>query len=413
MKKTRKLLAIFLAIILVSMPVSAAEISSPEETTTATPTTIVCEDFSLREQNAKHFKLSDGSYTAVVYDKPVHYLQENTWTEIDNSLVSASLLGAPLTGTVKRDSELTTDDRQSISQYVRNPALSYSTAYYENNANDFNVHLPKEINSGMPIVVSYQEHSLRFCFNDIEKVVAEVVHPVDDTENGQVFIDQSSGNDLQARLEKDPAVTVEKNASAISYSSIGNNIDLNYHIFGETLKEDIVFNSLPEAESFSYDFVYTGLTAILQENKSVSFADENGESIFTIAAPAMFDSDEGYSTDISVTLEQTDSGCRYTVTPNRTWLEDSERVYPITLDPQISTTQNSSYIHDNGVQQSDPNTNYITSDRMYVGSGPSSTQGRIYFKLTQWPSVAGLDANTITGASLSFNYYPVSSYQTA
>jgi hypothetical protein len=127
----------------------------------------------------------------------------------------------------------------------------------------------------------------------------------------------------------------------------------------------------------------------------------------------MFDSDEGYSSDILVTLEQTGTGCRYTLTPDREWLEDTERVYPVTLDPQVTTTQNTNYIHDNGVQQSDPNTNYITADRMYVGSGPNSTQGRIYFKLTQWPSATNLTAASITNARLNLNYYPQSSWQTA
>jgi len=34
---------------------------------------IVQEDAALRAENSKHFLLSDGSYTAVIYDTPVHY----------------------------------------------------------------------------------------------------------------------------------------------------------------------------------------------------------------------------------------------------------------------------------------------------------------------------------------------------
>ena len=103
--------------------------------------------------------------------------------------------------------------------------------------------------------------------------------------------------------------------------------------------------------TFSFEFTYTaGLNAVLKEDKSVSFNDESGKAAFAIPAPSMFDSGEGYSSDIRVTLEQTDVGCCYTITPEHTWLEDAERVYPVTLDTQIRTTQNSSYIHDNGVQ---------------------------------------------------------------
>lgn len=97
------------------------------------------------------------------------------------------------------------------------------------------------------------------------------------------------------------------------------------------------------------------MSAVLEDDNSVTFYDEAGESVFVIASPFMFDSGEGYSTDISVTLEQTNTGCRYILTPDREWLKSQERVFPITLDPTIYTTQSTNYIHDNGVQQSDPN----------------------------------------------------------
>ena len=377
---------------------------------------IVNEDDTLREQNMKYFRLSDGSYTVAIYDEPIHYRQGNEWVEIDNSFVSASLTGEPLTGTIKRDSELTEYERRNISRDQQNVNLPYNIEYFENKANDFHVQLPKEINSNTPIVVSYGGHSLRFRFNSITNTAAEVTQPGNTTAIAQELqnkLAETTNSHLRVKIENDFATAVQKNRSSVSYASVKNNIDLNYYVSGQSLKEDIVFHSLPSTESFSFDFTYTGLTAVLEEDKSVVFYDELGASVFVIAAPFMFDSDEGYSSDILVTLEQTGTGCRYTLTPNREWLEDTERVYPVTLDPQVATTQNTSYIHDNGVQQSDPNTNYITADRVYVGSGPNSKQGRMYFKLTQWPSATGLNADTITSASLNLSYYPQASWQTA
>lgn len=77
----------------------------------------------MREQCVKHFQLSDGSYRAVVYYEPVHYRQGDEWTEIDNSLVSASLIGEPLTGKIKRNTKLTANEKQDILRYK---ADSYS-----------------------------------------------------------------------------------------------------------------------------------------------------------------------------------------------------------------------------------------------------------------------------------------------
>lgn len=415
MKKTGKFLAVLLAITLVNTQVSAIQPSVSEESVSATRT-VISEKIALREQNVKHFLLSDNTYTAVVYDEPVHYKQGNEWLEIDNSLVSASLVGEPLTGTIKRDSELTVNEKLNISQQEDNSDRLYNNAYYENNANDFKIQIPKEINRHTPIVVNYEGHSLRFCFNDITNTAAQVIQPMNAAETEQKLqnqLEKTTDRNLRIKIQNDYATAVQKNRSAVSYPSVKSNIDLNYYVCGQNLKEDIVFRSLPSSESFSFDFAYTGLSAVLEEDKSVVFYDVSGKSVFVIAAPFMFDSGEGYSSDILVTLAQTDIGCRYTLTPDREWLEDEARVYPITLDPQVTTTQNASYIHDNGVQQSDPNTNYITADRMYVGSGPNSTQGRIYFKLTQWPSATGLNASTIASAFLNLNYYPQASWQTA
>ena len=58
-----------------------------------TPAEILFEEVALREENVKHFRMSDGSYRAVVYDTPVHYLDEDgQWQEYDNTLQAVSTL---------------------------------------------------------------------------------------------------------------------------------------------------------------------------------------------------------------------------------------------------------------------------------------------------------------------------------
>lgn len=79
---------------------------------------IVEEDISKREENVKHFLNENGSYTAVMYDGPVHYKRGNAWAEIDNSLIS-------------------------------------SDGHLENRDNPFKVQLPTEIDSNSPVMVSY------------------------------------------------------------------------------------------------------------------------------------------------------------------------------------------------------------------------------------------------------------------
>lgn len=62
-----------------------------EESTESIVTTMVhdalYEDLERRDESVKHFVMSDGSYTAVEYSIPVHYLDDaGEWQDIDNSL---------------------------------------------------------------------------------------------------------------------------------------------------------------------------------------------------------------------------------------------------------------------------------------------------------------------------------------
>lgn len=321
-----------------------------------------------------------------------------------------------MTGIIKQDTKLTENEKDSVSQYKKSSTHKYNAEYLENDANDFKVQLPKGINSNTPVVVNYEGQSLRFCFNDIASVSAKVVQPMSEAESAQKLQSQLTGisnKEQRATIQNEFATTIQKNRSSVSYSSIKSNMDLNYYIIGQSLKEDIVLYSLPTSASFSFSFTYSGLQAVLEEDNSVTFYDEAGKSIFVIASPFMFDSAEGYSNDIRVVLEPTDTGCNYTLIPDRKWLEANERIYPVTLDPTIYTTQNAKYILDNGVQEANAGTNYMTYNRIYVGTDQYKLEGRLYFNLSQWPSASNLTAANITGARLNFNYYPQANWQTA
>lgn len=373
--------------------------------------TIVSEETSLRDVNSKHFLMSDGTYAAVAYDMPVHYEQDENWVEIDNTLVPATMIGDRVTGDVVRDSELTSD--AATQQAVISRA---DVAYYENKQNDFIVQLPQTLTTDKPIIINNDGYSLRFFATDVEQHTAAIVsQPKSETEIAQTLdsrLATSTDQAQQAKIQNDIATSVHNIRSVVSYTGVQDDIDINYYVYGQTLKEDIVLHSVPTATSFSFQFAFDGLQPALQEDNSVLFYNDAGEAVFVIATPYMADFDEGYSRDVEVELTSTDTGCIYTLTPDRGWLEASERVYPVTLDPSIQSTQNTNYIHDNGVQQSNPTTNYYNLDRIYVGSGTSSTEGRMYFKLTQWPSAANLNAASINYATMDLSYYPQASWQT-
>lgn len=384
MKMSKKVLSFLLTLSLLIVFVSAANLvknklavrtEQPKEETTEV--LIAEEDVSKREKNVKHFLNEDGSYTAVMYDEPIHYKNGDVWAEIDNS-------------------------------------LSAYDGRLENADNPFKVKLPTNIDSNSPVTLSYGGYELNFRFGGIDSTQADVKHLKSEADLTKELQNKLTGTaNQQARIKMQNAykTTLTKNRSAVSYTSVKSGVDLNYYISGAKLKEDIVLHSLPKAETFSFNFTYNGLLAVLEKDNSVIFRNGDGETIFTINSPCMYDAADEYSTDIVVKLEETKNGCRYSLTPDREWLRDSDRVWPITLDP--TTSQNSAYTHDNGVQQSNPNTVYKLDNRMYVGTGSSSQGSWTFIKYTTeaWPTIP--TNGIITNATMTLNYYPTASWQTA
>lgn len=95
-RSTRLLsLILVLALLIQMIPPQAFALSSNEDSVVASVTesepqpvvTVLGEVEELREEDTKHFRLSDGSFVAVSYGLPVHYEDEDgQWQDIDNSL---------------------------------------------------------------------------------------------------------------------------------------------------------------------------------------------------------------------------------------------------------------------------------------------------------------------------------------
>lgn len=80
-----KILTLVLSILIIvqALPMStfAQELldTEPYNDTVTQEATIVAENESLRSENTKHFRMSDGTYTAAIYQEPVHYEKDGEW----------------------------------------------------------------------------------------------------------------------------------------------------------------------------------------------------------------------------------------------------------------------------------------------------------------------------------------------
>ncbi|MDD4414258.1 MAG: carbohydrate binding domain-containing protein [Oscillospiraceae bacterium] len=281
------------------------DIPSEQEETEVEPE-IIGEDTTKREPSIKYFRRSDGSYTAAIYNEPVHYEENGKFVDIDNTLITAE----------SKDGH----------------------AVYTNKANNFHVELPSSLEAIAPVTVRHEEYSLSWVLEGQMNTKAIVKQPQDlEARENQLQKSPVDNQINQKELNICKKLTLSNKASSVTYQkALAGEQHLRYDVFSDRLKESIVLDSLPLQKSFVFSMEAKGLTGKLQENKSVEFYSDNAnEPIFIIDSPFMFDVNGKYSNNINVTFEQTDDEVCYVIEPDRAWLEDNTRFWPVTIDPTI------------------------------------------------------------------------------
>ncbi|MDA8212789.1 MAG: DNRLRE domain-containing protein [Clostridia bacterium] len=139
------------------------------------------------------------------------------------------------------------------------------------------------------------------------------------------------------------------------YPEIYPGIDMFYSVGSDRAKEDIVIQNRPipnEATGFSFKFHAPGLTYEKLPDGSIVFKSRmNGQSLFLLAKPFMYDSSipvgyqanpgvtdvpEGSRSDaVSMKIVQRGSNFFIDLVPDQAWLNAPERLYPVTIDPTI------------------------------------------------------------------------------
>lgn len=240
-----------------------------------------------RDEHTKVYKKSNGTYTAVMTEEPLHYLDEGVWKEINNSMI--------LNGSI-----------------------------YTNLNNLFNVELPKNIDEDKELTVEKDGFELSFSVDNIENSSAIV-------ENNIV----ASDTEIESA---DKAIS--QTQSSVTYNNISDNTDLQYIVTPNSIKENIIVSNKESVkDTYAFTFETNGLNAEKLDDGSILFKNNNGDVKFNIPRPVMTDANFEFSYDIDVSLTENANG---TVTleyaPSSDWTSSNNRVYPIIIDPAIVVT---------------------------------------------------------------------------
>lgn len=327
---------------------------------------IVREDITLRDEFSKHFEMSDGSYTATVYNEPVHQLVDGAWVEVDNTLtLSTSAKGTATYQTVNGLTDV------SFAQSFVNELVTMEQDSHS-------------ITWGVEATVEPMETaavaSAQLIGNLKEPVQAEIL-PL-------------NLSDIAAEEQK---IFATKATSTIQYAdALANGVDLEYTVLPSRIKESIILNSPQSISSYTVTVNTSDLLARILDNREVEFYTEDGEVVFTMWAPYMYDSASELSEDIAVELTALGNGqYAITLTPDAFWLNSPDRVYPIVIDPDITVSRAKTNIIDNTVMEGQGNQNR-NLDRLYIGK-KSGARVRAFLKYDVMPTIPS--NATITAAT--------------
>ena len=164
----------------------------------------------------------------------------------------------------------------------------------------------------------------------------------------------------------------EKMGSHVIYESVFPGVDLIYENYGYDIKETILVNELQESYAYRFLLAAEGLTASLNERGSITLTDSEGEVIYEIPVPYMFDAAGETSYAVEYSLEGMEGDYILTVTADAAWIEDESRSFPVSIDPTISLKCEHVYdgtLYTTHVVQGDPDEPHNGVPQQYIGYG--------------------------------------------
>jgi len=287
---------------------------------------IKSEIVDLRSPNTKTFIKKDGTYIVAIYDEVIHYLSNGVYKDIDNTLIYD----------VESDS-------------------------YANLANEIGIRFPNKLDSNKPIKLSLSDYDIEWEIEGAKRT------------SSTISTDVAPSEDIKQ---------LTKISRSVFYDDVFVGVDIQYTVNSDSVKENIIVDRY--ITNFSLSFTYTTgkLLLVITDETNYAFVTSEGEEVFHFDPLVMYDSASNASDKVALVVQEVKKG-EYSVTiiPDDEWMKTA--VYPVTIDPIISSAVQSMSIYDTYVSEANPTTNYSTSDYIWI-SGTTSTaeyRGLLYFIL--------------------------------
>jgi hypothetical protein len=195
---------------------------------------------------------------------------------------------------------------------------------------------------------------------------------------------EASGEGLESIHARDVDAKFEKNK--ITHEQVFPDVDLRNLTFGENIKEDLILHSYQGYHEFTF-FLETDLKAQEQNEGTILFKDEKGQPVFYVPKPYMEDSnyndnkgESERSENVHYEIKKTNGGYLLTVKADQRWLSDSNRKYPVFIDPSTSL----GIEQDTFIMSAWPNANFSSSTYKW-----DENQGEYVLKVGNYDNTTG------------------------
>lgn len=276
-----------------------------------------------RTENSKEFLLEDGTKMIAQYNEPVHYKDsKGKWVEYNNTL--------------SEDKTASPDEAGDSS--------------YTNKSSDISVNLSNKAKSKNMISLQSNGYKISWGYDNAGKSKADV------KKNNE----KTSGNDKFTTLKNITTETL--------YKDVFSDVDLQYFVTTTGIKENIILKSAKAQNEFTLNYKIPNLTAKQKDDKTITLSNKDGKEIYTISAPYMYDEKGSSSTQMKIEIvKQKGSNLQVKLTADYAFIHTIGRAFPVTIDPEITTTLKSNltfYENANGsVNSYGP---YYTSKNSYA-----------------------------------------------
>jgi RHS repeat-associated protein len=346
---------------------------------------------SKRGEFEKHFVQSDGSVLAVSYPQKVHYLVDGVWTDIDSRLELKDKekgLYEPTSSDFKVSlpSTATADILIPASGDTKSSIIKLSSSY-----------LSKVTDGEYSISWNILGNAKDYTSDFLSKATSK---SLENTQIPSAALTKDAQPDI-SKLSSDEQKTALPNLfSTATYKDVVKNVDVDVVVTPDKLKENLIIKSPKGFTSISYLINAGNLSGAIHDDNSVTFSDGNGNVIFTIPTPYMFDGKimPDDSINIKLALSKTTEGYLLTITPDSKWMNDPERVYPVTLDPTVTTSRVTSNILDTYVHSGDSAGDHKYSSYIRINKTDGATC-RGYIDFANRPTI-DTNTNDIIGGDL-------------